>query len=48
MIGITEIGSYIPSKKISNIKRKNKFNIDEDFIFNKIEIVNVSAKGTDV
>jgi 3-oxoacyl-[acyl-carrier-protein] synthase-3 len=44
MIGITEIGSYIPTKRISNIERKEEFNTDEDFIFNKIGIVNVAVK----
>jgi 3-oxoacyl-[acyl-carrier-protein] synthase-3 len=46
MIGITEIGSYIPAKRISNIDRKNEFDTDEDFIFNKIGIANVAVKET--
>jgi 3-oxoacyl-[acyl-carrier-protein] synthase-3 len=44
MIGITEIGSYIPPKKISNIDRKEQFDTDIDFIQNKIGVVNVSIK----
>jgi 3-oxoacyl-[acyl-carrier-protein] synthase-3 len=44
MIGITEISSYIPPKKISNIERKDELNTDEDFILNKIGIANVAVK----
>jgi hypothetical protein len=36
MTGIREIGSYIPSKRLSNIERKEQFDTDEDFIYNKI------------
>lgn len=47
MIGITEIGSYIPLKRISNIERKELFNTDEDFIQNKIGVSNVAIKDAD-
>jgi 3-oxoacyl-[acyl-carrier-protein] synthase-3 len=47
MIGITEIGSYIPDKRISNIERKAQFDTDEDFIFNKIGISKVAVKEVD-
>ncbi|HVX26654.1 MAG TPA: ketoacyl-ACP synthase III [Parafilimonas sp.] len=44
MVGIKEISSYIPSKRVSNIERKETFSTDEDFILNKIGIVNVAVK----
>lgn len=47
MIGITEIASYIPPKKKSNIARKEELNTDEVFILNKIGIVNVAVKEDD-
>jgi 3-oxoacyl-[acyl-carrier-protein] synthase-3 len=47
MIGITEIGSYIPSKRISNIERKEQFDTDEDFIYNKIGVSKIAVKDTD-
>lgn len=45
MIGITEIASYIPDTRISNLERKEAFDTDEDFIFNKIGIVNVAVRA---
>jgi 3-oxoacyl-[acyl-carrier-protein] synthase III len=47
MIGITEIGSYIPSRRLSNIERKEQFETDEDFIYNKIGVVQVAVKDAD-
>jgi 3-oxoacyl-[acyl-carrier-protein] synthase-3 len=47
MIGITEIGSYIPNKRLSNIERKEQFDTDEDFIYNKIGVSKVAIKDTD-
>lgn len=44
MIGITEIGFYIPPGRISNIERKELFETDEDFILNKIGIDTVAVK----
>jgi len=47
MIGITEIGSYIPPKRLSNIERKEQFDTDEDFIYNKIGVAQVAVKSAD-
>ena len=38
MLGICEIESYIPEKKISNYDRKEKFRISDDFIQNKLGV----------
>ena len=38
MLGIKEIGSYLPKKRISNYDKKEKFNLDDDFIENKIGV----------
>lgn len=45
MIGIKNIGIYIPEKRISNFDRKEKFGIDDRFITEKIGIQSVSRKG---
>ena len=42
MIGINNIGSYLPSNFELNVDKKDKFNIDNKFIFNKIGIEKVS------
>lgn len=47
MIGIKEIGSYIPSERKSNLERLSFFDTDEDFIRNKIGITHVSRKLVD-
>lgn len=47
MIGIEDIGYYIPSGRISNFARKEKFSIDDHFIENKIGIRQVSLKSPD-
>lgn len=47
MIGITAIGTYLPEGRISNFDRLEKFDTDEDFIRNKIGILEVSVKGKD-
>ena len=44
MIGIEEIGSYIPTKKISNYSRKEKFEITDDFIKDKIGVESVAVR----
>ena len=44
MIGIKNIGTYIPEKKISNFDRKEEFEIDDNFIVEKIGIQSVSRK----
>ena len=38
MLGITEIASYLPKKRISNYDKKEKFNIDDNFIEKKIGV----------
>ena len=38
MLGIETIASYIPEKKLSNYELKDKFEIDDDFIENKIGV----------
>lgn len=38
MLGIKEIASYLPEKKISNYDKKEKFDLDDDFIENKIGV----------
>ena len=38
MLGIKEIASYLPKKKISNYEKKEKFDLDDDFIENKIGV----------
>ncbi|MBE0499649.1 MAG: ketoacyl-ACP synthase III [Campylobacterales bacterium] len=38
MLGIKEIASYLPENKISNYDKKEKFEMDDDFIENKIGV----------
>ena len=38
MLGIKEIASYLPEKKVSNYDKKDKFDLDDDFIENKIGV----------
>lgn len=47
MLGIEEIGYYIPTGRISNYKRKEKFSINDQFIEEKIGVKQVAIKGTD-
>jgi len=47
MIGIEEIGFYIPAKKISNYERKVQFDINDHFIEEKIGIKQVAIKSPD-
>lgn len=47
MVGINDIGVYIPSKRISNYERKEKFKINDSFIEKKIGIKSVSIKDDD-
>jgi 3-oxoacyl-[acyl-carrier-protein] synthase III len=44
MLGITEIGSYIPERKISNYSRKKKFDITDEFIKEKLGVESISIK----
>ncbi|PLX95759.1 MAG: 3-oxoacyl-ACP synthase [Desulfuromonas sp.] len=45
MLGIEEIGSYIPGDRVSNYDRKEKFGIDDFFIEEKIGVKAVSRKA---
>ena len=45
MIKISSIGTYIPQRKISNLSLMNKFNFDENFIKNKIGVLERSIKS---
>lgn len=47
MLGITEIGSYIPSRKLSNYARTDQFGITNDFIDEKIGVRNIAIKDAD-
>jgi len=47
MIGIKEIASYIPKKRNSNSDLKDKFDMDDLFITDKIGIKSVSVKNLD-
>jgi 3-oxoacyl-[acyl-carrier-protein] synthase-3 len=42
MIGICDIGAYIPKRRISNYEKKETFQITDDFIENKIGVKFVS------
>jgi len=44
MLGIEAIASYLPEKKISNYEKKEKFDIDDEFIENKIGVRYHSVK----
>ncbi|NOY12329.1 MAG: ketoacyl-ACP synthase III [Deltaproteobacteria bacterium] len=47
MLGIEEIGFYIPTKKISNYRRKEQFGIDDHFIEEKIGVKQIAVKDSD-
>ena len=47
MLGIEEIGVYIPTEKTSNYQRKEQFGIDDHFIEKKIGIKQVAVKAAD-
>lgn len=44
MLGITEIASYLPEKRISNYDKKEKFEIDDSFIESKIGVKYCAVK----
>jgi len=44
MIGIDEIGIYIPQRKKSNLDKLTVFNIDEDFLRRKIGVISRAVK----
>ncbi|WP_417372061.1 ketoacyl-ACP synthase III [Gelidibacter japonicus] len=47
MIGIKNIGTYIPETRVSNFDRKEEFGIDDSFIVDKIGIQSVAKKAED-
>jgi 3-oxoacyl-[acyl-carrier-protein] synthase-3 len=47
MIGIVEIGTYVPQQFESNLDKLEKFNIDEGFIERKIGVYQISRKAAD-
>lgn len=47
MIGIQDIGYYIPEGRISNYERKAKFSIDDNFIENKIGVRRISQRSAE-
>ncbi len=42
MLGIRDIRSYIPKDRISNYEKKEKFNISDDFIENKLGVKSIT------
>ncbi|MDX9742863.1 MAG: hypothetical protein RBT59_03520, partial [Arcobacteraceae bacterium] len=44
MLGIKEIASYLPEKRVSNYDKKIQFELDDDFIENKIGVKSHSLK----
>jgi len=47
MLGIKEIASYLPEKRVSNYDKKEKFDLDDDFIENKIGVKYHTLKESD-
>ena len=47
MVGIKQISSYVPAKRISNFSRQTDFNIDGSFILDKLGVEHVSRKADD-
>ena len=47
MLGIKQIASYLPEKKVSNYDKKEKFELDDDFIENKIGVKSHAVKEDD-
>lgn len=47
MLGISEIASYLPNKKVSNYDKKDKFELDNDFLDNKIGVRQRALKEED-
>ena len=47
MLGIKEIASYLPKTRISNYDKKDKFDLDDDFIENKIGVKYHTIKNKD-
>jgi 3-oxoacyl-[acyl-carrier-protein] synthase-3 len=47
MINVVAIASYVPERHESNFEKKERFGIDDDFIVNKIGVLQVSRKAPD-
>jgi len=47
VIGISNIGIYIPEQRLSNYERKEQFNLTDDFIRTKLGVGSVSRMRTD-
>jgi len=47
MLGIAEIGRYIPNVRVSNVEKLAKFELDEDFLKNKLGVLSQSIKDED-
>jgi len=47
MIAITSIGTYLPKKRESNLKLLEKFDTDENFVVNKIGVVQRAQKSAE-
>ncbi len=47
MIGITDVDIYIPSQYVDNLSEHDRFQVDKDFITNKIGIHQCTRKGND-
>ncbi|MBV1916145.1 MAG: ketoacyl-ACP synthase III [Pseudomonadales bacterium] len=45
MIGISQIGTYIPETKVSNLDLLQKFDVSKDFIQEKIGVLHRARKG---
>ena len=45
MLGIKAIASYLPTKRVSNYDKKDKFQLDDYFIENKLGVKYQSVKG---
>jgi len=47
MLGIKEIATYLPNKRVSNYDKKEKFDLEDDFIENKIGVKSQGVKNED-
>jgi len=45
MLGIEEIAYYVPERRVSNYNRKEKFNITDEFIKEKIGVEQIAVKA---
>lgn len=47
MIGISEIGVHIPERRVSNLERLDEFTVTEEFVRDKIGVINRAMKEPD-